>query len=805
MGWPRDVHQTFLRGIAMTILLGAGCRTWRQEHTTKAPFWELAPVQHPPTTAIPLILRSGHPRLVFKPLGSPGMGRTREEVQALYESDPTFRGIFSQALRVPLTNQHPAMLAACWMVTGDETYAEKAIEALLHRPLRRSGSSYYSDIWSHGLAYDWLFHHSAMTPERKATIETRIAERLATELDDLDKVGMALWHGRSQAANGAMIAALAIGDCPGQESALRRAAGHYVDCLRALYVSEGWPEGASYWIYNRAGPYALAADCVMTALDTDCLDGVPIREVMRRVGYWQLYQFAPNQVFEPYGDSAGSLRLGETGWWELTTDYFARLSRDSALMAGADYIRNRSPHPYGKRPSYWYVALSYDPTVRPSCGYYDPDQPELWMRRHLPQAMLFGRASIGVAFFRGAWGDAAETYATFKAGDLLAHHDHYDTGHFGIQKGGILAPRTGIYSQYVGTHRLGYTIQTVAANSLLVFAPGETSTYLRSKGYWCALSGGQRVIRPTSFTCANLQHFFAMRHAGPHLERADITAFSHAPDRWSYIAADITCAYNSTRWCEPGQKPKVSCVTRQFLYLRPEDAFVVYDRVETTQPEFVPRFLLHSLSKPQTATEQLVAGHGPEDGILFTTDRMLVSTNDQGLLEHHVVLPHKVRTYKIGGPHFRCYVECDGDVSDGFDGVNLAPEGKNRGGGAKPVGAWRTEVEPEERTLSTRFLNVLVVRLTPACGAPLRVACVPADPEADAVQVGETVVVFGRSPGPLTRVRLDLPTALNCLLLDANPGRWYQTPLRRVSADREGVLDVGRVGPGPVELVAMKE
>ena len=121
---------------------------------------------------------------------------------------------------------------------------------------------------------------------------------------------------------------------------------------------------------------------------------------MRKIGYWSIYQFTPGGFFEPYGDSAGSLRLGETGWWELTTDYFARLSRDPGVMAGADYLRNRSPAPYGKRPYQWYVALSYDPSVRPGGG-YDPRRPERWMRRHLPQAMLFGRDSLGVAFFRG--------------------------------------------------------------------------------------------------------------------------------------------------------------------------------------------------------------------------------------------------------------------------------------------------------------------------------------------------------------------------------------------------------------------
>jgi len=53
---------------------------------------------------------------------------------------------------------------------------------------------------------------------------------------------------------------------------------------------------------------------------------------------------------------------------------------------------------------------------------------------------------------------------------------------------------------------------------------------------------------------------------------------------------------------------------------------VIYDRVETTKEIFLPNFLLHSLSKPQTKTETetMLAGNSPEDGILATRDRRLV-------------------------------------------------------------------------------------------------------------------------------------------------------------------------------------
>ena len=774
------------------------------------PFWELSARRHPPTTTVDLAVYSKHPRLVFRPKEEPGLARTFEQSRRLYRTDATFKTIFDKALAVKLGRQHPAMLAACWIISQDDKYATAAVDLMLKRKLGKSGEPYYSRVWSYALAYDWLYHHPALTPDKKKQIVARIIERLGTELDALDDQEMAVWHGRNQAANGVMIAALGVAEHLDKKT-LRRATAHYIDALRALEYSEGWPEGASYWIYNRAGPYPLAADCVMTATGLETLDGMSIREVMRKIGLWQIYQYAPNGTFEPYGDSSGSLRLGHTGWWLLTADHYARLSRDPALMAGADYFRNRSPHPYGRRPYYWQMAFTYDPAMRPKKG-YDPAAPERWMRTHMPQAMLFGRDSMGVAFFRGEWGDPAETYASFKAGDLLAHHDHYDVGHFSIQAGGLLAPQTGLYSVgYWSDHRLGYAMQTVSANSLLILAPGETAANLRGrrrdkKPVWKWLSGGQRVIRPTGFHCVNVKHYFDQLNAGPHLARATITAFESVPRQYDYIAADITAAYNSTRWAEPGTVAKVSLVTRQFLHLRSEGAFVIYDRVRPTDPAYRAKFVLHHLSKPQSATEKLLAGKERRNGIVETTDRELVTAHQQGRLVHRWLLPETGRALKVGGPDYYAYVEKDGDQSDGFNGVQLGLGRKayEKERKTAQLGRWRTEVEPTTPGKDVRFLNVLIPRAVrpgaSGAGKPPGSKRVEAGPGAHAVQVGRTTVVFARDPKPLREIALVKGGGSRCIVLDAVPRGAYGVGRRKVTASDEGVLVIEGVGAGPLTV-----
>jgi hypothetical protein len=286
-----------------------------------------------------------------------------------------------------------------------------------------------------------------------------------------------------------------------------------------------------------------------------------------------------------------------------------------------------------------------------------------------------------------------------------------------------------------------------------------------------------------------------MLHSGLHLERGDITAFDSAPGRYDYLAADITAAYNSTRWAEPGSVAKVSLVTRQLLYLRPEEAFLIYDRVETTADNYLPKFLLHALSKPRTENERLLAGNGPEDGILETRDRRLVTGHRRGVLTQVVLLPSDARTLKIGGPNYASYVEQDGDQSNGFTGVNLAGGDPTAPRETAQPGLWRTEVEPLKPGGGTRFLNVLLPRLASDTRRLPDARLMEAAPGGHAVRVGRTVVLFAHDARPLEETRVVVDEAVECILVDAVPGGQYYLGGGKATAGREGVVS-GRLPKG---------
>lgn len=116
--------------------------------------------------------------------------------------------------------------------------------------------------------------------------------------------------------------------------------------------------------------------------------------------------------------------------------------------------------------------------------------------------------------------------------------------------------------------------------------------------------GGQRVLRRTltnkvvgTNSAPDLDAYLASKTSGPHNEIGDITAFEHARCH-DYIACDMTAAYDSTRVTTSDNKPKVTEVMRQLVFVRPE-IVIVFDRVESTDPSYEKRFLLHA-SGPET-------------------------------------------------------------------------------------------------------------------------------------------------------------------------------------------------------------
>jgi len=365
--------------------------------------------------------------------------------------------------------------------------------------------------------------------------------------------------------------------------------------------------------------------------------------------------------------------------------------------------------------------------------WYDPRIPALGPDR-FPPARLF--PENGHVVMRSDWTQDA-TYALFRCGrfgeiDGYWGRNNADNLHFIIAKRGVLAPDTGaVHSMnnkvlaFAGTknsenapHIVNYARQTVAHNAITVGRDPIPHLAWNKKVLATTVRGGQSLIQEKAWWPQ-----WGFKKKQGNFREGRITAYETSP-LFDYAVGDATHSYSPER---------VTSITRQFVYLRP-DTFVVFDRVKAAKPGLETIWMLHALYEPEwrgrkrpdtslpAARQFSLSTDGknripnPEPGgrYLHTGGDTFVSDDRRkgmtGRLFTKILMPpaesRLVRT--IGGRWH------DFEVN----GVNYGPtqatytKHKGRENGLNKdntVGAegWRIEIAPRERPQETVFLVVM--------------------------------------------------------------------------------------------------
>jgi hypothetical protein len=266
--------------------------------------------------------------------------------------------------------------------------------------------------------------------------------------------------------------------------------------------------------------------------------------------------------------------------------------------------------------------------------------------------------------------------------------------------------------------------------------------------------GGQRTMSPRGLAVANADQFYRDRDI---FDVARVVSFRD-DGRAVTVVADITNAYNNPRYSTPGNKPKVNRVYRRLMYIRGLDLLAIADTVESTNPQFQKKWLLHALDhiEIQGEVESVDAGesvHRNIDQARIVVDDTQPSDKFQTTFDLRkgyaalllkTLFPARFQYRKVGGrepaetPHADLYNPGrnaghyhrhlkDFWVKDFSEGVipnhkstNWAPERPNEY--AEPAyvpiygpgyGRWRLEVEPAVPASTDYFLNILKPVLSP--------------------------------------------------------------------------------------------
>ncbi len=707
-----------------------------------------------------------------------------EEVRARFRSDALFRRRVERSRDV-----------VRWAIGRDVAAGERAIRKLVNVYLETpSAQGNYGNGLEIALAYDLLADHPGWTVEDRQRVNGLIRRSIEEALIVLDGGSASLWHGRTQLACSAWVAAVAMDPSgPGDERLIRRAQAHFLESISALEVTGGWPEGYTYWINNRGLPVALAALAHVNGIDSPPLNR-RITRVMAEIGLWTIYGTEPIGRFQLFGD---------TGPRNDLKDETQRVIDLIGLITGNPLFRDYSRYLaglHGRQAYYagyrWQVPLFRGPPEA-DFGSGEALRDLTGFDGRLPLSRIFGRDAFGQVFMRSDWGPDG-MFVSYRAGHTFTHHGHYQAGHFTITKKAPLAITSGTYGGWTSPHRLNYYIRTVAANSLLILRPGEK---VRPNRFFKVnvTDGGQRVVLPTGSAVVSVEDWRANLYRGRHYEGGRITAFENSDPRFVYVGSDLTGAYNSTDYDDNGEGGKVSAVTRQLLFLPAEETLVVHDRVVSTRASYTKKWLLHSWTKPETAQERVLKGTR-DDGILESPDARALIRYRGGVLDVVRLLPREAVLRKVGGPHHRYYVETDGDDSD-LDGTNM-----DQGANERPwfdAGLWRIEIQPARPSREDRFLVVLKAG---ADGEPVRARPMLIEGEAvEGVETPGAVVLFGK--GGMVRESFAYSargrgTRLH-VIVDLPPGREMEVRtgevVLREATTPEGVLFF-EAGPGTVRV-----
>lgn len=308
-------------------------------------------------------------------------------------------------------------LGLAWRWTGQERYADKAVENLLAVcAFEDWNPSHFLDTaeMSHAVAvgYDWLYHYLDM--------ETRERVKAGLIKNGLE-VGVRAykeqWWPKSefnwnQVCNGGMIiGALAVADTdPCYAEKIIPAAVRSLPLALKSYGPDGaWMEGPDYWHY--ATSYTSYA---LTALDTALGRDFGLSKItgLSETGLFPIYMTGPTGLLLNFADSGekSSRKPMPCLFW-LAQTY------SNPLFADAEHAV-LTKHTAGPEHVIWYKPVS-------------PEKP-------YPQDLdWFFHGLVEVVTFRSAWDDPNAFFVGVKAGFNQVNHGHLDLGNFELDALGV--------------------------------------------------------------------------------------------------------------------------------------------------------------------------------------------------------------------------------------------------------------------------------------------------------------------------------------------------------------------------------
>lgn len=437
---------------------------------------------------------------------------------------------FRQMLAQLRSHPSAAAQAMVWLLSGDRTAADRALERMRAYTYPGSVDTFhvYFRLCELALAYDWLYDYEGFTAEIKAQIRGRVmplAQRGLRQTDD-HVFHNYIW----MSAGGTALWALATA---GEDDPADRLFEQIADRLNrrlfpAMRYLDGLPcEPMGYWALYDLTPGALAILGAQSAFEENL-----VAQIRHRQNDWLgrhfhnlIHSTLPDLRYAPWGDLQGGPNGGVTREMAGAIDAMTWALRSPQ----GSYFSRRLARKCGLRRFYGDTAVFYMLYTR------NLDVPEALP----PLSFMAGNTHSGHFIARSGWQDG-DTVVTFRCTDHFGDHNHYDQGSFVIYRNGLLAVDPPVYRRIRGPQQI-----TGHHNTLLLDGRPQRP----ARGQW--------------FT--SVEQFRENLLRGRKLETGEMPFFKEA-GAWAAVAGRFDQAYPT--------ELVHSCV-RQLLFVRPEKVVVV--------------------------------------------------------------------------------------------------------------------------------------------------------------------------------------------------------------------------------------
>lgn len=649
-----------------------------------------------------------HPRIFFRDTDLPAI-RKRISKEFKQEWNEMIADLASKTANTPPTTFARGKYLKQWstgrnmafaaVVTGDRKYIDWAKEwaqtMAADGPVGND-DNYRGRLQSLAVAYDWLYPW--LSDSEKQKLQNGLLEHIQKNWYFAERAANYV-GGHSRWGNEALAMGLLVlvDTHPDLHQKLLVVRNHW---LNGFHKVQAWiaKDGGYHmgWDPYSAAYLTMDNHCIWSSATNDC-------------AHYSWYGLLP--YFWLYGQQ-GDGSYPNTGDASIPHGYDLEMKQDM-LAVGAGIFKNPYVTAIEKGKITPFVQILYsDKRVKP----VKPDAPQ----SPLPLSRHFRNAGVVIA--RDRW-DEKSTHLQFRSVSFYsANHHHRDENSFTLHYKGGLAIDSGSYYWYGSDHWHNYYTRTIAHNAIVVFDPEQKMLGIRRTEI--SNDGGQifKDKEPTRFEDIL---------PGGHAELTGITNYFHT-NEYTYSSGDASKAYDPERVC---------LVQREIVYLRATNRahpiVVVFDRVESTRPEFKKKFLLHTVNEPVI------------DG------KFAIAENKGGRLSCLTLFPEDANLELVGGIGKEAWVNGKNYPFEGYGtDKNITWKGYASDEKWQPAesGAWRLEVSPGSRQTKDYFLHVLFVDDSNAKAVKLSEAELVKDESSLGVIVGGWRVTFPLGAGKAGRV-----------------------------------------------------